>query len=188
MADVKARRADSWSVALGVALIILGVVALLAPLFATMTLIKLMGWLLMLAAIEQGIYAYRGRGEGGLFWKLALAVLYAVVAIMLLRRPVSGAMAATAILGTLFLLDGISGIALGIKARREGGWSGWLLAGGAMSLLFGFIILRSFPVSALWALGLLVGIRLVFKGLEQIMGSSPAKRDIDRPDDLKRVA
>ena len=187
MADAKAR-ANSWSVILGAVLIVLGVIAMFAPMFATFTLIKLMGWLLILAAIEQGIHAYQARGEGGVFWKVALAVLYAVVAILLLRRPVSGAMAATAILGVLFLLDGIAEIALGISTRREGGRSGWLFAGGVMSLLFGGIILRSFPVSALWVLGLLVGVRLIFKGVEQIMGSLPAKRDLDRPSDLKRVA
>ena len=120
MADARARRANSWSVTLGVVLIILGVVAMFAPLLATLTLIKMMGWLLILAAIEQGIYAYKVRAEGGFFWKVALAVLYVVVGIMLLRRPVSGAMAAPAILGVLFLLDGIAEIAL--LARKDDTW------------------------------------------------------------------
>ena len=53
--------------------------------------------LLILAAMEQAVYAFQSRGEGGLFFKVLLAVLYAVVAGMLLRRPVSGAIAATAI-------------------------------------------------------------------------------------------
>ena len=189
MANVSVTRANSWSVTLGVVLVILGVVAMFAPLFATLTLIKMLGWLLILAAIEQGIYAYQARAEGALFWKIALAVLYAVVAILLLRRPVSGAMAATAILGVLFLLDGIAEIALGFDIRRAGGRSGWVFAGGIMSLIFGGFILRSFPANALWILGVLVGIRLTFKGFEQIMGSwHVEKRDLDRPSDLKRVA
>jgi uncharacterized membrane protein HdeD (DUF308 family) len=98
-------------------------------------------------------------------------------------------MAATAILGVLFLLDGIAEIALGFDIRRAGGRSGWVFAGGITSLIFGGFVLRSFPESALWILGVLVGIRLTFKGFEQIMGSwHVEKRDLDRPSDLKRVA
>lgn len=189
MADAKAGRASGWSVALGAILIILGVVAMFAPLFATLTLIKLMGWLLMIAAIEQAVHAYQHRDEDGLFYKILVAVLYGIVAIMLLRRPVSGAVAATVIIGILFLLDGITEIALGISTRREGRKSAWLFAGGALSLLFAGIIFVGFPSSALWTIGLMVGIRLVVKGIEQITSSLPGSRpDVDRPGGLKRVA
>jgi uncharacterized membrane protein HdeD (DUF308 family) len=128
-------------------------------------------------------------GRGGLFFKLGLAVLYGIVAIMLLRRPVSGAIVATATIGILFLLDGILVLAAALRARGAGARSGWLFVGGIISLLFAAIVFCEFPVSALWTIGLLVGIRLLFKGIEQIMGALPAPgREDDRPAGLKRAA
>jgi uncharacterized membrane protein HdeD (DUF308 family) len=188
MTEINAGRARRRSLALGVLLIIVGAIAMTAPLFATLAMIKLLGWLLIVAAIQQGVYAYQSRREGNPFFKVLLAVLYAIVAVMLLRRPVSGAVAATAIIAALFLLDGIMEIGLGIQMRRESRRSGWLFAGGILSLLFGAAILYWFPTSAVWTIGLLVGIRLIFKGIEQIMSTSPGAPDVHRPSDLKRAA
>ena len=162
---------------------------MISPLFATVPLIKIMGWLLIIAAIEQGIDTFQSRGEGGLFLKVFLTAAYAIVGIVLLRQPASGGVVATVIIGMLFLLDGITEVALAIRTRRTGRRSGWLFAGGAISLLFGAIILYRLPLSALWTIGLLVGIRLIVKGIEQITSSLPhARLDIDRPGGLKRVA
>ena len=160
------------SVALAVLLIVLGVVAVISPLFATVVLIRVIGWLLIFAAIEQTIHIVRTRDEGGLFFKILVVVLYAIVGVMLLRRPVSGAIAATAIIGILFLADGIMEIALGLQLRGRYAKTGWLVAGGIMSLLFGAIVLYQLPLSAMWVIGVLVGIRLIFKGVGQIVRSS----------------
>jgi uncharacterized membrane protein HdeD (DUF308 family) len=184
MVFTKTRRERTSSTALGVILIILGVASMIVPLFATLMMIKIMGWLLIVAAIEQAVYAFRSRDEGGLVLKVLLAVVYGAVALMLLLRPVSGAIAATAIIATLFLLDGVMEIVLGFQMRRQGRRSGWLLAGGLVSLVFAGIVLYQFPLSAVWTIGLLVGIRLVIKGIEQITSSSPVTARVD----LERAA
>jgi uncharacterized membrane protein HdeD (DUF308 family) len=189
MVDTAIARARSWSVTLGVLLIIVGIFAMIVPLFATLVLITVIGWMLVLAAIEQAVHAFQTRSEGGFLFKVLLAVLYAIVAVMLLRRPVSGAIAATAIIATLFVLDGIMEMVLALQLRHVSRRSGWLFAGGMLSLIFGGIILYSFPVSAVWTIGLLVGIRLVFKGIEHIASaSSGAGSDVIRPGDLDRAA
>jgi uncharacterized membrane protein HdeD (DUF308 family) len=90
-------RQSNGSVALGVLLIIIGAVAVMSPLVAALVLIRLTGWLLVFAGIEQAIHAFRTSGEGGFFLKVVLAIIYVVVGGMLLRRPVNGAIAATAI-------------------------------------------------------------------------------------------
>jgi uncharacterized membrane protein HdeD (DUF308 family) len=90
------------------------------------------------------------------------------------------ALAATWIIGILFLLDGIMEIALGLQLGRENRKSKWLFAGGTFSLLFGAIIFYQ-PLIAAWMVGMLVGIRLIVKGIEQIVPSSAgAKPDIER--------
>jgi len=183
------RRASRWSKILGVLLIAVGVVAIIVPFFAAQTMIRVMGWLLILAAIEQGVEAYQSRSEGGLFLKVFLAVLYAFVAFLLLGRPASGDAVAIVIIAMLFLLDGITEIALALRTRREGARSEWLFAGGAISFLFGAIILYTFPVNSLWIVGLLVGIRLIVKGIEQITSSLPrVKPGAGQPSDLSRAA
>lgn len=184
MHDTTASRARRGSIGLGVLLIILGVIALMVPLFTAIVLIKLMGWLLVFSAVQQAVHAYQSRGEGGVFLKVLLAVIYAVAGVALLRRPASGAIAATAVIGILFLLDGVMEISLGMVVRREFGRSRWLFVGGFMSLLFGGMILYSFPVSAVWTIGLLVGIRLMFKGIEQIVRLSAGTR----ADEIERRA
>jgi uncharacterized membrane protein HdeD (DUF308 family) len=182
-------RSRIWSLTLGTSLIVLGIVAITLPVFATAILIQLMGWLLIIAAIEQAIYAFKNREEGGIFWRILLAVLYGIAACMLLLRPVSGAVTATVIIAILFLLDGVTEIGLGLRLRRQSRASGWLLAGGAMSLLFGGIVLYQFPLSAMWTIGLLVDIRLVVKGIAQIMGAAPGSQPgADRRGDLERAA
>jgi uncharacterized membrane protein HdeD (DUF308 family) len=184
MVFTKARRERTSSAALGVILIILGVASMIIPVFATLMLVKIMGWLLLFAAVEQAVYAFRSRDEGGLVLKVLLAVVYGIVALMLLLRQVSGAIAATGIIATLFLLDGVMEIVLGFQVRRQGRRSGWLFAGGIVSLVFAGIVLYWFPLSAGWTLGLLVGIRLVIKGIEQITSSAAVTVRVD----LERAA
>lgn len=181
-------RARLGSRLLGVVLILLGVVAIISPVFATANLIKAMGWLLLIAAIDQAIDAFQNREEDGVFWKVLLAVFYAAVGCILLLRPARGAAAGTIIIGILFLLDGITEIGLGLRLRSVSAARGWLLAGGTMSLLFGGIIVYRFRISAMWTIGLLVGIRLVIKGITQIVCVSAVTHSGTGRGELERAA
>ena len=184
-----APRPRGLSIALGALLIILGICAMIVPFTATMAVIFLIGWLLIIAAVEQAIYAFRSGDQGGVLLKILLAVLYGVVGTMVLRRPVSGAMAATAIIATLLIIDGVMEIALGFQLGRRSRRTGWLFAGGVLSLLMGIIIWRAFPLSATWVIGLFVGIRLIFKGVEHIMLAETTPPGIDqRGDQFTRAA
>lgn len=158
----------SW----GVFLIVLGAIALLVPLFAALFVIKVLMWLLVFAAIEQVIYAFQTRGEGGLFLKLLLGVLYAVAGGLLLSRPIAGIITVTAVVGFLLIVDGVAEIALGVLLRGTYDSSiGWLFAGGILSVVLGGLIVLGLPRSVA-AVGILLGIRLIFKGIEHIVRSS----------------
>lgn len=177
-------RSRGWSAAMGFLLIVLGISAMLLPMAATLIVIRLLGWVLIFAAIAQAVEAFQTRGESGTFARVLLAVLYAVLGGMLLRRPVSGAIAATAIIATLFIVDGIIELGIAFRLRGSPRGRGWLLAGGILSIALGIMIWRGFPLSAIWVIGLFVGIRLVFKGFELMMRhpSNPKAR-IDGPSD-----
>lgn len=160
---------------LGVLLIILGAIALLAPFYAALFVIRGLMWLLVFAAVEQVIYAFQTRDEGGLFLKLSLGGLYAVAAGLLLGRPFGGAIAVTAIIGFLLIADGLAEIALGVELRHTYDPKiGWLIGGGILSVVLGGFILLRLPRSML-AVGIVLGIRLVFKGIEHIVRSSMTK-------------
>jgi len=172
-------RGRHGSTALGVILIIIGAIALLAPFFAALFVIRVISWLLVFAAIEQFIYAFQTKDEGGLFFKVIVAVLYAVAGFLLLTRPVSAAIAITAVIGFLLIIDGLSEIALGMQLRRiYDPKSGWLFAGGILSLVLGAFIVWGLPMSMM-AVGILLGIRLIFKGIEHMVRSS-ANAKIER--------
>lgn len=178
MQGILTERRNPGSTTLGVILIALGVIALLAPLFAAVAVIGIIKWLLIFAAIEQLIYAFQTRNEGGLFFKVLLGALYGVAGVMLLSRPVAGVVAATALIGFLLIADGITEIVLGVQLRRTYDTRiGWLFAGGILSLILGGLIVLGLPRSVV-GVGLLVGIRLVFKGMEHIVRSS-MERKID---------
>jgi uncharacterized membrane protein HdeD (DUF308 family) len=179
-----ANRARGWSLAMGWLLILLGACAMILPMTATLIVIRLLGWVLIFAAIAQAVEAIQTHAEGGTISKVLLAVLYAVLGGMLLRRPVSGAITATAIIATLFIVDGIIELGLAFRLRVGPRGRAWLLAGGILSIVLGVMIWRGFPLSAIWVIGLFVGIRLVFKGFELIMRHPPsAEPGIDRPSD-----
>jgi uncharacterized membrane protein HdeD (DUF308 family) len=183
-------RSRGWSAAMGFLLIVLGVSAMILPMAATLIVVRLLGWVLIFAAIAQAVEAIQTRGESGTIPRVLLAVLYAVLGGMLLRRPVSGAIAATAIIATLFIVDGIIELGLAFRLRGSPRGRGWLFAGGFLSIALGVMIWRGFPLSAIWVIGLFVGIRLVFKGFELMMRhpSSPKAR-IHGPSDWgKRAA
>jgi len=172
MPSVLTERWKYGSTALGVLLIVLGAIALLAPFFTALLVIRVLMWLLVFAAIEQVFYAYQTRDEGGLFLKVLLALLYAVAGLLLLSRPLGGAITVTAVIGFLLIADGIAEIALSVQLRRTyDPRIGWLFAGGILSVVLGSLIVFGLPRSVM-AVGMLLGIRLIFKGIEHIVRAS----------------
>ena len=168
----------TWSVWLGVLLVILGILAISLPFMATLAVVFITGWLLILAGIEQVLYALRRHDEGGLFTKILLAGVYIIAGGMLLRRPVAGMLGVTAIFATVFLVDGILEIALAVRLRGTVAVH-WLLAGGILSIVLGALTWRGFWNSSLYLIGTFLGIRLIFKGIEHIRLSGH-KPDIDQ--------
>ncbi len=157
----------AFAFALGVLLIVVGAGEMILSMVSTVIVIRLLGWVLIFAAIAQFVAAIETRGESGTVPKLLLAVLYAIVGGMLLRRPVSGAIAAAAIIAILLIADGLIELGLAFRLRGSTGGRGWLMSGGILSIVLGVVIWRGgFPLSAIWILGLFVGIRLVFKGID----------------------
>ncbi len=158
---------DHWLVFLieGIVLIVLGLLAVVVPVIASLAVTIFIGWLFLIGGTVGLAMTLVARHAPG-FW---LSVLSAAVAIgagaVLIWRPVGGVFSLTLVLTGYFIADGVVSIMLAIEHRRQfsHAW-GWLLAAGIVDLLLAAIIISGLPGTAAWAIGLIVGIDLMFGG------------------------
>jgi len=149
----------------GILLVILGLVAIVIPPIATLAVEILFGWLFLISGIAGLITTFWMRGVPGFWWSLLSALLGIAAGVVLLLWPLSGILSLTLILIVFFVVEGVASIMFALEHRREltGRW-GWMLASGIVDLILAAIILAGLPGTAAWALGLLVGINMVFGG------------------------
>lgn len=157
-----------WLLAFGILMIILGMFAIGAPVVATVAVQIMLGWLLVIGGIAEGIHAFMAKDWRGFFLELLSAVLYLVVGVLLLVNPLLGAAALTLLLAAFLVVEGIFKVIMAMRVRDHRGW-GWLLASGVLSLILGVLIWAQWPASGLWIIGLLVGIQLLFTGWSLVM-------------------
>jgi len=149
----------------GVVLVVLGLIAVVIPPLATLTVTILLGWLFLVSGVMGLITTFWMRQAPGFWWALVSAVLGIGVGALLLALPVSGAFSLTIVLVAFFIIEGVASIMFALDHKRElsGRW-GWMLLSGIIDLVLGAMIFVGLPSTAVWAIGLLVGINMVFGG------------------------
>jgi len=149
----------------GIILLLLGLVAIVLPPLATIAVEVIVGWLLLVSGIVGAIATFKMRQAPGFVWSLLSALLGIVAGIVLLRWPLSGAFSLTVILTVFLTIEGIMSILFALEHKRElsGRW-GMMLVSGVIDLFLAGIIFAGLPGTAAWAIGLLIGINLVFGG------------------------
>jgi uncharacterized membrane protein HdeD (DUF308 family) len=149
----------------GIVLMILGLAAVMLPLIATVAIAILVGWIFLLSGVVGLVATFRMRGAPGFWWSLASGILGVVAGVVLLRWPLSGALSLTFILTLFLLLEGVVSIMFALEHKRQlsGRW-GMMLISGVVDLILAGIIFAGLPGTAAWAIGLLVGINMVFGG------------------------
>jgi uncharacterized membrane protein HdeD (DUF308 family) len=163
----------------GIILVILGLAAIIIPPIATLAVELLFGWLFLISGIAGAITTFMMRQAPGFWWSLVSAILAIAVGVVMLLWPLSGVLTLTLLLITFFIIEGAASIMFGLEHKRElsGRW-GWMLASGIVDLILAAIILAGLPGTAAWALGLLVGINLVFGGTA-LIGMALHAREVD---------
>jgi uncharacterized membrane protein HdeD (DUF308 family) len=153
----------------GIVLVVLGALAIVLPQVATLAVAILIGWLFLLSGIMGLIATFWMRQAPGFWWSLLSAVLGIAAGLVLLAWPVSGAVSLTLVLIVFFIIEGFATImfALDHRAQLSGRW-GWLLASGIVDLVLSAMIFAGLPATAGWAIGLLVGINMLFGGASLI--------------------
>jgi uncharacterized membrane protein HdeD (DUF308 family) len=149
----------------GILLSILGLAAMIVPPIASLAITILLGWLFLVSGIAGLVLTFWARAMPGFWWSLISAALAVLAGMILLAQPAQGTLTLTIVVGAYFFAEGAATIMYALEHRRElsGRWS-WLLIAGVMDLLIAAIIIAGLPGSALWAIGLLVGINLLFGG------------------------
>src|SRR6185312_2275617 len=159
------RRHWGWYLVEGIVLVALGVGAVLIPVIATLAVTLVLGWILLMSGVIGLITTFRATGAPGFSWSLISGILGVIVGLLLLGWPFRGTLSLTAVLIAFLLIEGIATILYALEHRRGlfGRW-GWLFASGIVDVILAVILVISLPGAALWALGLLVGINLIFGG------------------------
>jgi uncharacterized membrane protein HdeD (DUF308 family) len=150
----------------GIVLIILGMIAVCVPPLATVTVEIFIGWLILLSGVLGLVMTFQTRGAPGFGWSLLSAVVGIAAGIVLLIWPLSGVLTLTLLLTAFLTVEGVVSIMYAMAHRREttSRWQMMLLSG-IVDLILAGLILAGLPGAAAWAIGLIVGINLLFGGV-----------------------
>ena len=149
----------------GILLIVLGSLAVLVPAVASVAATIVFGWILLLSGVIGLITTLRARQAPGFGWSLLSAIIGIAAGLVLLAMPVQGTLSLTAVLIAFLFVEGVASILYAFEHRKglTGRWS-WMLASGIIDVLLALILMAGLPGTAVWALGLLIGINMIFGG------------------------
>ena len=169
------RESVGWSLAFSVLLILLGLIALAAPLLAGVVVETIIAWLLILGAFGHFVLAWYVRGAGAHLWEGLIGVAYLIAGIFLLLHPLSGLVSLTLFLGAYLMVKGIFELIAGVAARGAAG-AGWLIVDAVISIVLALFIWLRLPSTAEWAVGTLLGVAILFSGISRLAFSLSARR------------
>jgi uncharacterized membrane protein HdeD (DUF308 family) len=177
VAAAKQTVADNWGwfLALGIVLVVAGIAAIMFPLVSTIAAKIALGWIFLAAGVVMIIHAFSIQKWGGFLMELLLGVLYLFAGGWLAFFPFTGIVTLTILLAALFLAEGVVEVIMGFRVRPHEGW-GWLVFSGLIAVAVGLLIAAELPSSAVWAIGLLVGVNLLSTGISFIVVALAGKR------------
>jgi len=158
---------EHWGLFLaeGIILVILGIAAIALPPIATLAFTIIIGWVFLISGVVGLFTTFWARHVPGFWWSLISAIIGIAAGVVLLLWPITGTLSLTLVLIAFFVVEGIVSIMYAIEHRNQltGRW-GWMLVSGIIDLILAGIIFAGLPGTVAWALGLLVGINMLFGG------------------------
>jgi uncharacterized membrane protein HdeD (DUF308 family) len=174
---------EHWGLFLaeGIILVVLGLAAIFLPLIATLAVTIVIGWIFLISGLVGLVTTFWMRHLPGFWWSLVSAIIGIGAGAVLLLWPLSGAVSLTLVLIAFFVVEGIASILYAIEHRNQltGRWA-WMLLSGIVDLILAGIIFAGLPGTAFWALGLLVGINMLFGGSALIAMALAARQPVAR--------
>jgi uncharacterized membrane protein HdeD (DUF308 family) len=156
-----------WFLILGICLMVVGVLAMGAPLLTSLATVGILGGLLLAGGVVQIVNAFMARSWGGFFGHLLAAILHVIVGVLFIERPLRAAEALTLMLAVAFLVGGLFRVIVAFQGNFSGNL--WVLLNGVITFALGVAIWRRWPEASYWVIGLFVGIDLIFNGWTWVM-------------------
>jgi uncharacterized membrane protein HdeD (DUF308 family) len=157
------RRHSLWYLIQGALMILGGILALIYPIMSSVAVVLFLGWVLIVSGVVQGISLIDARNVPHFWLQLVSVVLSIVVGLLLIRNPQQGLLTVTLLLIVFFMVEGFSKVIFSLTIRPFPNW-GWILVSGIIGILLSLFLWANLPVTAIWLLGLLVGIQLISEG------------------------
>ena len=170
-------KGNSFPTGWAILLIILGFFALALPFEAGIAIAIVVAVLVIVAGIAHLAASFAARTTSGFFWRMLVGGAYLVAGVYLLLHPQASLVSLTLALAVLFLVEGIFHIVTYFHIRNAPG-AGWLLFDGIVTLILAIMIWKSWPASAVWALGTIVGINLLMTGFTRLMYSRASRSSL----------
>jgi uncharacterized membrane protein HdeD (DUF308 family) len=145
-----------------------GVLAIGLPMIAGIAVTVVVGWLLIFSAVLHLAFAFRSGRAGAVLWQILLAVVYGVIGFYVLANPVAGLASLTLAVAIYLFAEGVLEFILSLRLRPAPG-TGWLLFDGIVTLVLAIMVWSTWPSSAAWVIGTLVGISMLFSGITRLM-------------------
>jgi uncharacterized membrane protein HdeD (DUF308 family) len=168
------RKHSTWFLVLGIALIIIGMIAIGSAVEATIISVMFLGWLLIIGGGFEVIHGFSRRPWSGFFINLLGGVLYFVAGLVMVTNPARAAVTLTLLIAIILIIAGLFRLFVAFSTPLH--HRGWLILNGAISVLLGAMIWDAWPVSGLWVIGLFIGIDMVFDGWTEIMLAMSVRR------------
>lgn len=169
------RKVSGRSMLWGVLTILIGMMAIAAPLASGLAVAIIIGVALLAAGVSMTLYAFQAPSLGKVLLKLLFGGLTLLVGLAVVAQPGIALAQLTMLLGIYFIVDGFLTFIVAWNVKPEAGW-GWMTFNGLIAVVLGVMIMKGWPSSAAWVIGLLVGIRLVFSGIVILTLGSTGRR------------
>lgn len=161
------RAHSTWFLVMGIVLIVVGAIAIGSTVLMTIVSVIFLGWLLILGGVFEVIHGFARRRWSGFFVNMGGGVLFAVAGLLMVSNPAVAAVTLTLLIALMLIANGAFRLFVAFSTPLH--HRGWLILDGAISILLGFFIWDSWPVSGLWVIGLFVGIGLLFDGWTEVV-------------------
>ncbi|MDM9380350.1 HdeD family acid-resistance protein [Chlorogloeopsis sp. ULAP01] len=176
--DVDIRKSIGWVIALSIALIILGILAIFMPGIASAFFTSVIGWIALISGVVMIVQSFQSKPVRGFWLNLIVGIFYAIAGIYILFNVGAALLALTFAFGILFIVEGIFTIIMAFT-NRAGHRMSWLVAlNGVITLILGIMVLNRFPFSAIWLIGLYVGLSLLMSGISLLAAGLAARRAV----------
>jgi uncharacterized membrane protein HdeD (DUF308 family) len=172
------KQATGLSIGTAVLMILLGILAIALPQATGIGVTYLVSYTIIFGGLAHLAYAFAAERAGTFFWRLLIGIVYVAGGVYLALNPGLSLESLTLVLAVIFFVQGLLRIVFFFQERSLPG-VGWVLFDGVMTVLLGFLIMRSWPQSSQWAIGTIVGANLCVSGATRLMLSVSARKALN---------